>query len=193
MMNGMQLSHLTKEARRMPRIVTIALIVCSLLASNPWLKPAQPSSATDSAALAQALAAAWLPLESALVLSSTQGTPISAKYEIEDGVLQLSVYTLKPDASSGDSFMEVIVDFSAGMIARVEDLTDGADLSAARSQKAAMATSKSSLGAVTTSAVNANPGYRAVSVMPSLDGSHAVVEVVLVRGNDWKVVSAPLD
>jgi len=192
-MNGMKLSHLTKEARRMPRIVTIALVVCSLLAPNPWLKPAQPSSATDNAALAQALAAAWLPLESGLVLSSTQGTPISAKYEIEDGVLQLSVYTLKPDASSGDSFMEVIVDFSAGMIARVEDLTDGADLSAARSQKAAMATAKRSLGAVTASAVNANPGYRAVSVMPSLDGGHAVVEVVLVRGNDWKVVSAPLD
>ena len=177
----------------MPRIVTIALVVCSLLAPNPWLKPAQPSSATDSAALARALAAAWLPLESGLVLSSTQGTPISAKYEIEDGVLQLSVYTLKPDASSGDSFMEVIVDFSAGMIARVELLTDGADLSAARSQKAAMATAERSLGAVTASAVNANPGYRAVSVMPSLDGGHAVVEVVLVRGNDWKVVSAPLD
>ncbi len=45
----------------MPRIVTIALVACSLLAPNPWLKPAQPSSATDSAALAQALAAAWLP------------------------------------------------------------------------------------------------------------------------------------
>jgi hypothetical protein len=193
MMNGMQISHLTKEARRMRRIVTIALVVCSLLAPNPWLKPAQPSSAADSAALAQALVAAWLPLESGLVLSSTQGTPISAKYELEDGVLQLSVYTLKPDTSSGDSFVEVIVDFSAGMIARVEPLTNGADLSAAQSQKAAMATAKRSLGAVTADAVKANPGYRAVSAMPGLDSGHPVVEVILVGGDDWKPVSASLD
>jgi hypothetical protein len=193
MMNGMQISHLTKEARRMRRIVTIALVVCSLLAPNPWLKPAQPSSGADRAALAQALVAAWLPLESGLVLSSTQGTPISAKYELEDGVLQLSVYTLKPDTSSGDSFVEVIVDFSAGMIARVEPLTDGADLSAAQSQKAAMATAKRSLGAVTADAVKANPGYRAVSAMPGLDSGHPVVEVILVRGGGWKTVSASMD
>jgi hypothetical protein len=194
MMNGMQISYLTKEARRMRRIVTIALVVCSLLlAPNPWLKPAQPSSAADSAALAQALVAAWLPLESGLVLSSTHGTPISAKYELEDGMLQLSVYTLKPDTSSGDSLMEVIVDFSAGMITRVEPLTDGADLSAAQSQKAAMATAKRSLGAVTADAVKANPGYRAVSAMPGLDSGHPVVEVILVRGDDWKTVSASLD
>ena len=156
----------------MRRIVTIAVIVCSLVAAISWRVPAQPSSVVERGALRQALATAWLPLESGLVLGSTQGIPISAKYELEDGFLQLSVYTLKPD---------------------VEDLTDGVDLSAARSQKAAMATAKRSLGAVTASAVNANPGYRAVSVMPSLDGGHAVVEVVLVRGNDWKVVSAPLD
>jgi hypothetical protein len=193
MMNGMQISHRMKEARRMRRIVTIALVVCSLLAQNPWLEPAQPSSAADSAALAQALVAAWLPLESGLVLSSTQGTPISAKYELEDGVLQLSVYTLKPDTSSDDSFLEVIVDFSAGMIARVEPLTDGAELSAAQSQKAAMATAKRSLGAVTADAVKANPGYRAVSAMPGLDSGHPVVEVTPVRGDDWKTVSASLD
>jgi hypothetical protein len=177
----------------MRRIVTIALVVCSLLAPNPWLKPAQASSAADSAALAQALVAAWLPLESGLVLSSTQGTSISAKYELEDGVLQLSVYTLKRDTSSGDSFLEVIVDFSAGMIARVEPLTAGADLSAAQSQKAAMATATRSLGAVTADAVKANPGYRAVSAMPGLDSGHPVVEVTLVRGDDWKTVSASLD
>ena len=79
------------------------------------------------------------------------------------------------------------------MIARIEALTDGGDLSAAQSQKAAMASAKRSLEAVTTDAVNANPGYRAVSAMPGLDSGHPVVEVSLVRGNDWTVVSAPLD
>ena len=108
-------------------------------------------------------------------------------------MLQLSVYTLKPDGSAGDRFSEVIVDFSAGMIARVEALTDREDLSAAQSQRAAMAIAKRSLGAATAEAVDGNPGYRAVSAMPGLDGGHPVTEVTLVRGDHWKVVSAPLD
>ncbi len=177
----------------MRRIVTIAVIVCSLVAAISWRVPAQPSSVVERGALGQALATAWLPLESGLVLGSTQGIPISAKYELEDGVLQLSVYTLKPDASAGDSFSEVIVDFSVGMIARVEALTDSADLSAAQNQRAAMATAKRSLGAATAEAVDGNPGYRAVSAMPGLDSGHPVAEVTLVRGDHWKVVPAPLD
>ena len=177
----------------MRRIVTIVAIVCSLVAAISWRVLAQPSSVTERATLGQALATAWLPLESGLVLGSTQGIPISAKYELEDGVLQLSVYTLKPDGSAGDSFSEVIVDFSVGMIARAEAITGSADLSAARSQRAAMASAKRSLGAVTAEAVDGNPGYRAVSAMPGLDSGHPVAEVTLVRGDQWKVVSAPLD
>jgi len=177
----------------MRRIVTIAVLVCSLVAAISWRVPAQPSSVVEQATLGQALATAWLPLESGLVLGSTQGIPISAKYELEDGVLQLSVYTLKLDASAGGSFSEVIVDFSAGMIARVEALTDSADLSAAQNQRAAMATAKRSLGAATAEAVDGNPGYRAVSAMPGLDSGHPVAEVTLVRGDHWKAVAAPLD
>jgi hypothetical protein len=177
----------------MRRIVTIAAIVCSLVAAMPWRVPAQPSSVAEPAALEHALASAWLPLESGLILGSTQGIPISAKYELEDGVLQLSVYTLKPNPSSGDSFLEVIVDFSVGVIARVEALTDSADLSAAQNQRAAMASAKRSLGAATAEAVDGNPGYRAVSAMPGLDSGHPVAEVTLVRGDHWKVVAAPLD
>jgi len=177
----------------MRRIVTIPVIVCSLVVAISWRVPAQPSSVVEQAALGQALATAWLPLESGLVLSSTQGIPISAKYELEDGVLQMSVYTLKRDASAGDSFSEVIVDFSVGMIARAEALTDNEDLSAAQKQRAAMASAKRSLGAVTAEAVDGNPGYRAVSAMPGLDGGHPIAEVTLVRGDHWKVVSAPLD
>jgi hypothetical protein len=79
------------------------------------------------------------------------------------------------------------------MIARVDAITDGGDLSAAQSQKTAMAAAKRSLGAVATDVLRANPEYRAVSAMPSLDGGHPVVEVILVRGNDWKLVSEPLD
>src|SRR5258705_13570392 len=142
----------------MRRIVIIAVIVSSLVAAISWRVPAQPSSVVDRAALGQALASAWLPLESGLVLGSTQGIPISAKYELEDGVLQLSVYTLNPDPSSGDRFPEAIVDFSVGMIARVGNLTESADLSAAQNQRAAMASAKRSLGGVTAETVHDNAG-----------------------------------
>ena len=87
----------------MRRIVTIAVVTCFVLAAIPLRIPAQPTSITGRDALARALAGPWLPLESGLVLSSTQGTPISAKYELEDGTLQLSVYTLKADTRSGES------------------------------------------------------------------------------------------
>src|SRR5690242_13904790 len=104
----------------MRHIITLVVATCSLLLTTPGCTPAQSNEATERATLARALAGAWLPLESGLVLGSTQGTPISAKYELEDGVLQLSVYTLKPNSSSADGFMKVLVDYSAGMIARVE-------------------------------------------------------------------------
>ena len=171
-------------------IVSIAVVVtCTVLSMLSFPAPAQSDSAIERDALARELAGAWLPLESGLVLSSTEGTPLSAKYELEDGTLQLSVYTLKPDGT----FSEVIVDFSAGMIARVDTIADGEDLVAAQSQKAAMAGAKRSLDAVTADALKASPGYRAVSAMPGLTGGRPTAEVILLRGNDWKVVSAPLD
>ncbi len=177
----------------MRHIVIMALVIGSVLAGTPLQAPAQPASVSGRQALARALAGAWLPLESGLVLGSTQGTPLSAKYEIEDGALQLSVYTLKADSFSGDTFSEVIVDFSAGMIAQIDALTDSGDVSAAQDQKAAMMAASRTLAAATAGAVNANPGYRAVSAMPRLDGSRPVLEVTLLRGNDWKVVTEQLD
>jgi hypothetical protein len=44
-----------------------------------------------------------------------------------------------------------------------------------------------------TQAVTANPGYRAVSAFPSLDGDRPVVEVTLLGAGGWKVVSERLD
>jgi hypothetical protein len=127
-MSGMQLDHHTKEARMMRYIVSIAVVVtCTVLSLISFPAPAQPDSAIERDTLARELAGAWLPLESGLVLSSVQGTPLSAKYELEDGTLQLSVYTLKPDGT----FSEVIVDFSAGMITRVDTIAGGGDLVAA--------------------------------------------------------------
>src|SRR5579864_1271657 len=143
---------------------------------------------TGDAALSQALRQAKLPLERGLAASSREGMPVSAKYELEDGALQLSVYTMK-----GDSFAEVIVDYQTGKISKVVPIKDGEDLVAARGQKETMARAKRSLGAAVSEAVNANDGYRAVSAMPELKDGHPVVKVMLVKGKSWKAAYEKLD
>jgi outer membrane protein insertion porin family len=142
---------------------------------------------TERDALARALAVAALPLERGIILGSMHGTAIAAEYTLEGGTLLLSVYTLK-----ADMFSKVIVDVRAGAIARVEAITRAGDLTAAQGQKAAMARAARSLEAATADAVTAHPGYRAVSALPSLAGDRPVLEVVLVRGREWKVVREPL-
>jgi len=177
----------------MKQTLTIAAVLVILFASVPNSTHAESIPVTGRDALARALQGAWLPLENGFVVSSTQGTPISGKYEIDDGTFQLSVYTLQADAFAGDTFMEVIVDYNTGTIVKAKAITDSGDLAAAQSQKAAMAAAKRSLNEATTSVVKAHAGYRAVSAMPSLDAGRPVVEVILVNGSDWKVVSAGLD
>jgi hypothetical protein len=67
--------------------------------------------------LAAAMKTAAATLQGELKASEPQGTPISAKFEIEDGKLQLSVYTMK-----GNDFMEVVADPNTGAIAKAERL-----------------------------------------------------------------------
>jgi hypothetical protein len=143
---------------------------------------------TSDAALSNALRQAKLPLERGLAASSREGMPISAKYELEDGRLQLSVYTMK-----GDSFAEVIVDYQTGKISKVVSIKDGEDLVAARGQKEPMARAKRSLSTAVSEAVNANDGYRAVSAIPELKDGHPAVKVMLVKGKSWKAVYEKLD
>jgi hypothetical protein len=182
-----------KEAQVMKRTIAAAATAALFLIAVPPFAFAQNDPATGRDRLARALQGAWLPLESGLIAGSAQGAPISGKYEIDDGAFQLSVYTVKADDVSGETFIEVIVDYSTGTIARVEVMTDGGDIAAAQTQKAAMAIAQRSLAVATAAVVKANAGYRAVSVAPSLDGSRPVLEVLLVNGNDWKVVSEPLN
>src|SRR5438132_10849142 len=118
----------------------------------------------DPAALAAAMKDATATLQGGLKASEREGTPISAKFEIEDGKLQLSVYTMK-----GDGFMEVVADPKTGAIAKAEKITDAEDLKAATSQKAAKA--KVPLLTAAETAVKENTGYtqepRAVSIFPA--------------------------
>src|SRR5438132_12993641 len=101
-----------------------------------WSVPAW-AEAGDPAALAAAMKDSTATLQGGLKASEREGTPISAKFEIEDGKLQLSVYTLK-----GNDFMEVVADPKTGAIAKAEKITDADDVKAATSQRAAMAKAK---------------------------------------------------
>jgi hypothetical protein len=142
----------------------------------------------DPAALAAAMKNAAATLQGGLKASEPQGTPISAKFEIEDGKLQLSVYTMK-----GNDFMEVVADPNTGAIAKAEKITDAGDLKEAAEQKAAMAKAKVPLVTATETAVNANAGSRAVSIVPELKNGQATAEVTLLQGTALKKVIEKLD
>src|SRR5215472_13726454 len=116
----------------------------------------------EKAQLAAALTSAKMTLEAGIMASEREGKPISAKFEVEEGKLQISVYTMK-----GDKFSEVIVDHQTGRIAKTEPITGGEDLAAAKQQSAAMAQAKSSLRAAAEAAVKENKGYRAISITPA--------------------------
>src|SRR5215510_14551115 len=178
----------------MNRIVVIAMLAGTLcVAASPLTGFAETNVGTGRETLAQALKTAWLPLESGLIAGSAIGTPLSAKYEIDDGAFQLSVYTVTADPNDGDTFREIIVDYSTGTVARIDDITDGGDLSAARDQQRALAGAKRTLEAATASAVKANAGYRAVSATPKMSDGRPVAEVLLLNGTAWKAVSEQLD
>jgi len=149
---------------------------------------AQKPDDKEHADLAKALKDAKLSLQRGLTASAKEGKPISGKYELEEGKLQLSVYTMK-----GDKFSEVIVDHKTGKIVKAEPITHDEDLTAAQAQREAMTKAKRSLDAAASEAVKENAGYRAVSVMPALKDGHPVADVTLMKGSDWKTVSEKLD
>ena len=142
----------------------------------------------ERAELARALKGAKVSLKQGIVASASKGKPISGKFEVEDGKLQLSVYTMK-----GATFYEVIVDHATGKVAKVDPITSAEDLTAAKAQSEAMAKAKRSLEAAASEAVKENKGYRVVSVMPALKDGHPVADVTLVKGTEWKTVSEKLD
>jgi hypothetical protein len=169
------------------RAVLFILLVATIGFLGAAIVPAWAEEA-DSAALAAAMKNATATVQSGLRASEAQGTPISAKFEIEDGKLQLSVYTMK-----GNEFMEVVADPNTGAIAKAEKITDADDLKKATEQKAAMAKAKVPLLNATETAVTANAGSRAVSIVPELKNGQATAEVTLLQGTALKKVTEKLD
>src|SRR5712691_2657467 len=84
----------------------IAIVGVGLLGVLGYLAWAErDDEGDDSGELASALKETTVSLEQGLAASEYQGTPISAKFEVEDEVLHFSVYML-----AGGAFSEVILD-----------------------------------------------------------------------------------
>src|SRR5919197_645124 len=106
-------------------------LIIGLTVMSVWLLGGQMLAAQDThgktdVELMKALQGVKVSLADGLAASESEGTPISGKFELEEGTLQLSVYTMK-----GDTFSEVIVDHTTGKVTKAEPITGGEDLTAA--------------------------------------------------------------
>lgn len=172
--------------RHIRTVFTTAVMLALALGTTGTMRAQAPSD-KERMELASALGGAKVSLEQGLAAAAKQGKPISAKFEVEDGKLQLSVYIAK-----GKSFSEAIVDHVSGKVAKTEAITGGDDLKYATEQAGALAAAKVSLSEATSRAVKANPGYKAVSVTPRTGGGKASAEVVLMKGSERKVATESL-
>jgi hypothetical protein len=171
--------------------IALAVLMVAALAHAQENEADEKGEAAEAAqnapALAVAMKEAKVSLANGLKASEKEGRPISGKFEVEDGKLQLSFYTMK-----GEKFFEVIVDHKSGKVSKTEPITGGDDLAAAKKQAEAMAKTKRSLREVVAKAEKANPGYRAVSVSAEIENGVAMADVGLLRGAEAKQVEAKL-
>src|SRR5258708_19752018 len=164
------------------------VLLIGLLATAAALGSAVAGEAKDQAAVENKLPSDKVTLSQGLAASEAQGQPISAKFEVDEGHFQLSVYT-----AQGSAFQEVLVDYTTGKIAKAGPLDEADDLAAAKKQVAAMAKAKTSLKAATDKAEQDNAGYRAVSVIPMLKANHAVSSVTLPKKPHFKSLPHPFE
>jgi hypothetical protein len=142
----------------------------------------------NTPALAKAIPGASVTLQQGLAANADQGRPISAKYEIDEGTFQLSVYTEK-----AGKFSEIVINHTTGKVAKSEAITSGDDLKEAKAQSKAMANVKGTLQAAVDQAEHASPGFRAVSVEPKLKAGHIIAEITLLKGSQFKPISEALE
>ena len=168
-------------------LVGLAAFVCLTLPVVAVRAQDEDDDEYNPAVLAKALTGVTTTLQQGLTAAQASGTPISAKFEVEDGKLQLSVYTMK-----GGKFFEVVIDHKNGKVLTAEAITGGDDLAAAKKQAEAMAKSKRTLREVVAQTQKANPGYRAVSVAAGMEDGTAQAHVSLLKGAESKEIREKL-
>ena len=170
----------------MHRRVLFLLIIASL-ATGPFCQRIYAQDRSGHP-LIKGVTDAKLTLQQGLTAAAQQGRPISAKFEVEDGKLQLSVYTAKDG-----KFSEVIIDHTTGNIAKTETITEGEDLAEAKLQNAAMEKAKTDLKDAVDKSAAATTGSRAISVTPALKDGRAIASVTLLVGQQLQTVEQPLE
>jgi hypothetical protein len=165
--------------------LAVSIVIAGISASASLPSLAQDD---ETAAIAKALPEATVSIEQGLKLSEPQGKPISAEYEIDSGMLLLSVYTVKEN-----QFREVTINAKSGSLEKVEPLRDGDAVKDAQNHSAAMEKAKVPLDVALGIAVNENNGYRAASIVPLLDGERPVASIILIKGEDAKRVVEKLE
>jgi hypothetical protein len=170
-------------------IIVLALSLPAAVAAQEreGHEKSEAGEASKAAELAPALKGVKVSLTSGLRAAEKEGRPISGKFELEEGKLQLSVYTTKDD-----KFSEVIVDHQTGKVTKSEPITGGEDLAAAQKQAQAMAKTKRALRDVIATAEKANPGFHAVSVVPEVEDGKPRADVTLLKGSTSKSVDESL-
>ena len=173
-------------------LLTSALgLVVSMVTWSAGFRPAVAAGPDqEQAELADALSGAKVSLQQGFTASEREGQPISGKFEMDEGKLQLSIYTAKEG-----KFYEVIVDHVTGSIAKVEPITEGEDLAHGKSQKAALDRAKIKLAdAVEKAKRQANAtDVLVVSAVPELKGDRPEAAIVLLQGKKFSTASERLD
>jgi hypothetical protein len=150
--------------------------------------PLAGAEGSDQAALIKALAGAKVSLQQGLDASQSQGRPISGKFEIEDGRLQLSIYTAKDG-----KYFEVIVDYSTGKVTQTTPITEGEDLADAKAQSVTMGKARTALKEAVDRAMGLVSAARAVSVIPDLKSGRPLSGIVLLKAGQFQTVTQQLD
>jgi hypothetical protein len=149
---------------------------------------AADDDAKSQAPLIKLLGASKISLQQGLAASEQKGQPISAKFEVEEGKLQLSVYTAKDG-----KFSEVLVDHMNGRVTKVEPIIERDDLATANIQIVAMAKAKTTLKEAVDKTAAQSANARVISVVPSLKDGRPVASIVLFDGEKLKTFQQPLD
>jgi hypothetical protein len=165
------------------------LVGVLLIGSAPTLIAASDRhDQPDSVALWAALEDAGVTLESGLVACERHGRPVSARFDIADGDLQLIVWI-----ETGDRLFQAAVDPNTAEIVWAEPIKASDDLADATAQKAAMDTAKISLRSAVQQILRDNKDARAVEVTPELKDGHASALVTVLANGKFRKVSIWLD
>jgi hypothetical protein len=172
----------------MVRRTLTANILAALIVSLTGFAFAADEAKELDPALRAAIADSTMTLQKGLAASEGNGKPISAKFELSDGQIQISIYN-----AAADGFVETVIDPKTGAIIEAESITDAGDLADAKDQKAAMEKAKVSLLAATDTAVKKNTDTKAVSIYPELQNGQPIAKIMLQGAKDLATVTEPLD